>query len=141
MIIKRQMLPFARENEGSSLENLEKVVWDDLKMKPKLEAEKLVENWVAEDQDRRALIIRPTVIFGPRNKGNVYRLIRLINSGFYVPVGKGDNIKSIAYVENLVDATLFLMEKKFNGFEIYNYSDEPHISFRETVALIYRLLE
>jgi len=105
----------------------------------KFEAEKLVCNWVSERENRNALIIRPTVVFGPNNKGNMYRLIRQIDKRLYIPIGSGKNIKSVAYVENLVNATLFLMNKGFKGLEVYNYADEPHRTFREIVDLIYRL--
>lgn len=107
----------------------------------KLEAEKLISNWVSENSDRNALIIRPTVVFGPRNKGNIYRLIRQIDKWLYIPVGKGENIKSVAYVGNLVAATLFLINKGFRGIEFYNYADEPHMSFNEIVGLIYKFFE
>lgn len=103
----------------------------------KLEAERLVNKWVSESVDRNALIIRPTVVFGPKNKGNMYRLIRQIDRRLFVPIGRGENIKSVAYVENLVDATLFLMNKGFKNIDIYNYADEPHKSFKEIVDLIY----
>ena len=106
----------------------------------KLEAEKLVNQWVSEGEDRNALIIRPTVVFGPKNKGNMYRLIRQIDRRLFVPIGRGENIKSVAYVENLVDTTLFLINRGFKGMDIYNYADEPHRSFKEIVDLIYSYL-
>ncbi|MBI4855350.1 MAG: NAD(P)-dependent oxidoreductase [Acetobacterium woodii] len=106
----------------------------------KLEAERLVSMWVLESVDRSALIIRPTVVFGPRNRGNMYRLIRQIDKRLFIPIGDGKNIKSVAYVENLVKATSFLINKGFKGLEVYNYADEPHMSFKETVGFIYRFL-
>lgn len=106
----------------------------------KFEAEKLIYSWVLENHQRRALIIRPTAVFGPRNKGNMYRLIRQIEKRLFVPVGNGKNIKSVAYVENLVDATLFLINNGYKGIEVYNYADEPHMSFKEIVDLIYKYL-
>lgn len=105
----------------------------------KLEAEKLICKWSSEGVNRNALIIRPTLVFGPRNRGNMYRLIRQVDRGLYIPIGSGKNIKSVAYVENLIDATLFLMDKGFKGVEVYNYADEPHMSFKEIVNLIYKI--
>ena len=106
----------------------------------KLEAEKRILNWVSEKQGRSALIIRPTVVFGPGNKGNMYRLIRQIDKHLYFPIGKGDNIKSTVYIGNIIDATLFLINKGFNGVEVYNYADHPDMSFKEITNIIYRLL-
>jgi nucleoside-diphosphate-sugar epimerase len=70
----------------------------------------------------------------------MYRLTRQIDKRLFIPIGNGKNIKSVAYVENLVNATLFLMNKGFKDLEVYNYADEPHRSFREIVNLIYKFL-
>lgn len=102
----------------------------------KLAGEKVLERWVQEDSSRKVLIIRPTVTFGPNNLANMYNLIRQIDSGFYFHVGKADNIKSIAYVENLVNATLFLKERMRNGISVYNYADEPQLSAYEVGEII-----
>lgn len=107
----------------------------------KLAAERWVEKWAAEDERRTAIIIRPTIVFGPHNKGNIYRLIRQIYHRAYVPIGNGVNIKSIAYIDNVVAATLFLMNKGITGFEIFNYSDSPHMPYREIVDIIYSELK
>ena len=97
----------------------------------KLAGEKVLEIWAAKDPTRKVLIIRPTVTFGPNNLANMYSLIRQINSGFYFHIGKASNVKSIAYVENLVQATLFLKQRMKAGVSIYNYADEPQLSARE----------
>jgi nucleoside-diphosphate-sugar epimerase len=103
----------------------------------KLAAEKLVRQWAAKDSSRRAVVIRPTVVFGPGNRGNVYRLIRQIYYRGYVPVGAGGNVKSIAYIDNVVASTLFLMAKAPDGVSIFNCADEPHMAYREIVNIIY----
>jgi nucleoside-diphosphate-sugar epimerase len=104
--------------------------------KTKLRAEALVREWTAAGEGRNALIIRPTVVFGPGNRGNIYRMIKQVDSGLYFPVGQGDNVKSVAYVENLVEATIFLIRKGFQGVELYNYSDSPHMPFKAIEKLI-----
>ena len=88
--------------------------------------------WVARGDGRRALIIRPTAVCGPRNFANVFALMRQIHSGFYVPIGSGVNVKSLAYVENLVDATAYLWSREdAPAFDIYNYVDKPDLTSRE----------
>ena len=77
----------------------------------KLAGEKVLYEWAAEDSSRSVLIIRPAVVYGERNVANMFRLIEQIKAGRYFHIGEGRNVKSIAYVKNLVDATLFLMEK------------------------------
>ena len=102
----------------------------------KLAAEKVLAEWSSADTSRSTLVLRPTVVFGERDLTNMLRLIRQIDVGRYVDIGGGENIKSIAYVENLVRATLFLMERMRPGFEIYNYADEPHMTVAEIAETI-----
>lgn len=97
----------------------------------KLAGEKVLEKWAAEDPSRKVLIIRPTVVFGPNNMANMKNLIQQIDSGFYFHIGKADNVKSIAYVENLINATMFLMQRMRPGVSLYNYADEPQLTTRE----------
>ncbi len=104
--------------------------------KSKLAAENEILKWTEEDKSRCAIIIRPTVIFGPENYGNVYNLIDKIYKKRFIFVGDGTNIKSVAYVENLVDATVFLMEHLKPGVQVFNYSDEPQMTTAEIVKII-----
>ena len=102
----------------------------------KLAAEKVLKNWYNEDTSREIVVIRPAVVFGPLNRANIYKLIKQVCDGSFIWVGNGSNIKSIAYVENVVGATIFQLKKMQSGFEIFNYADTPHYTTRELVALI-----
>jgi len=99
-------------------------------------AEQILRNWSEQDISRKVLIIRPTVVYGVRNFANVYRLIQQIDSSFYVNIGKANNIKSIAFVDNLVQAMLYLMQDMKTGVSTYNYADEKQMSTREIGQII-----
>ncbi len=71
--------------------------------------EKVLEVWTSEQNDRKVLILRPNLVFGINNTANMYKLINQINMDIYFYVGKADNIKSTAYVENVVNATLWVI--------------------------------
>jgi len=107
----------------------------------KLAGEKVLQRWSAEDPSRKVLIIRPTLVFGPNNMANMRNLISQIDSGFYFHVGKSDNVKSIAYVENVVAATLFLKDRMKPGVNIYNYADEPQLTTRQISTVIAESLQ
>lgn len=109
--------------------------------KSKLLAEEKLRNWTAQDGRRSGIILRPTVIFGPRNLANMYRLISAIDRGRFLMIGDGSNIKSVGYVENLVSFTIYLLEKMQPGLKIFNYSDPPHMISRSLVAKIAQNLE
>jgi nucleoside-diphosphate-sugar epimerase len=102
----------------------------------KLAGEKVLADWANEKPERKVLIIRPTLVFGKNNMANMRNLIKQIDSGLYFHLGKAETIKSIAYVENLVKATLFLKERMKTGVSIYNYADEPQLSTREISNVI-----
>jgi nucleoside-diphosphate-sugar epimerase len=107
----------------------------------KLLAERVFQRWTQAGDSRRCLVVRPTVVFGPGNFANMYTLIRLVDSGLFLRVGPGDNVKSLAYVENLVDGVLYLWQKPAeNAFEIFNYVDKPDLDTRRLLGVIYHAL-
>jgi len=55
-------------------------------------------------------------------------------------VGPGGAVKSTCYIENLLAATLFLMDRMEQGVQTYIYSDEPALTIGALVTHIYRLL-
>jgi nucleoside-diphosphate-sugar epimerase len=106
----------------------------------KYEAEQVFKTWQAEAASERTLVvIRPTVVFGEQNRGNVYNLLRQIASGKFVMVGSGENRKSMAYVENLAALIEYAIDFK-PGVHIYNFIDKPDFSMNSLVANVNRIL-
>jgi nucleoside-diphosphate-sugar epimerase len=106
----------------------------------KWEAEQVYKQWQAEDpQNRTLVIIRPTVVFGERNRGNVFNLLRQIASGKFVMVGDGLNRKSMAYVENVAAFLEYSLDFK-PGVHTYNYIDKPDFTMNTLVAHVNKLL-
>ena len=104
--------------------------------KSKLEAERILKNWAEEAVHRNLTIIRPAVVIGPYNYASMFKLIKQIDKGLYAHIGKGNNIKSIAYVENVAEATKFILEHVNTNISIYNYSDEPPLTTRQITNII-----
>ena len=101
--------------------------------KSKYEAELIYKKWQEKDPYNRTLtVIRPTVVFGERNRGNVYNLLKQVHSKRFLKIGSGLNKKSIAYVENVSDFIIHSIEftAKYN---VYNYVDKPDITMNELV--------
>jgi nucleoside-diphosphate-sugar epimerase len=93
----------------------------------KLAGEAVVHAW-AKDTGSHATVFRPAVVFGPHHFANMYSLVRQIESGRYLPVGDGRNVKSLAYVHNLVDASLYLLSTApLAPVETFNYVDKPDL--------------
>lgn len=105
--------------------------------KSKWQAEKILQKWQSESpNDRTLTIIRPTVIFGERNRGNVYNLLKQISSGRFLMVGKGNNKKSMAYVGNVAAFLTFLVSNDTPTASIYNYIDKPDFTMNELVEQV-----
>jgi len=100
----------------------------------KMEAEAVYRAWQVEDPANRSLVIvRPTVIFGEQNRGNVYNLLRQIASGLFIMFGPGTNRKSMAYVQNVAEFLAF--STKFGpGAHVYNYVDQPDLDMNTLVT-------
>lgn len=106
----------------------------------KYEAEKVLSAWQEEKPEERTLvIIRPTVVFGEQNRGNVYNLLRQIASGKFIMIGDGENMKSMAYVENIAAFIEYSLNFK-PGKHIFNYIDKPDFSMNSLVEKVNCLL-
>lgn len=109
--------------------------------KSKWQAEQVLQTWYKSHPDWNINIIRPTVIFGERNRGNVYNLLKQIASGKFLMVGKGNNKKSMAYVGNIVAFTKFLIENQTTGYNVYNYIDKPDFDMNQLVGHVSKVLD
>jgi GlcNAc-P-P-Und epimerase len=97
-------------------------------------AEQVYKEWQADDPGNRTLVIvRPTVIFGEGNRGNVYNLLKQIASGRFLMVGSGKNRKSMAYVENVAAFLEYSLSFK-PGSHIYNYIDKPDLDMNTLIS-------
>ena len=103
-------------------------------------AEQVYKSWQLEDPESRTLVIvRPTVVFGEGNRGNVYNLLRQIASHRFLMFGNGKNKKSMAYVENL--AAFIEHSLSFQrGLHIYNYIDKPDFDMNSLIRSVRKTL-
>jgi len=106
----------------------------------KVQAEAVFQRWREDAPDVRSLVIvRPVVVFGEGNRGNVFNLIEQIRRKRFVMVGRGHNRKSMAYVDNVVDF-ICTQPSESSGIRIFNYADKPDQRVRDLVRTIYSLL-
>ena len=105
----------------------------------KLAAEGVYRAWQAAGEGRRLLVIRPAVVFGPRNYANVYRMIHQVARRRFFPVGPGANRKSMIYVANIVAAILHLWtQPPLREDEVYNCVDQPDLTSAQILTEVYR---
>ena len=104
--------------------------------KSKLEAEKVLRQWAHDHPAVSLGIVRPTVVFGEGNRGNVYNLVKQISSGKFVMVGEGSNRKSMAYVGNVVSFLCFIGTMPRPGVTVCNYADKPDFTMNDLVGTV-----
>mgnify|MGYP001404560944 CR=1 FL=1 len=100
----------------------------------KFAAEEKLRQWQTQGGNS-LIIVRPTVIFGEGNRGNVFNLLNQIASGKFVMVGKGENKKSMAYIGNVV-AFLETCIAAEQTYGVYNYVDTPDLTMNELVSQV-----
>lgn len=91
--------------------------------------------WAEADPSRKLVIVRPSVVFGPGNRGNVYNLLKQIAGGRFIMIGAGENRKSMAFVDNVAAFLAFTLGPQA-GISVYNYADKPDFDMNALVTLI-----
>ncbi|MEQ9359152.1 NAD-dependent epimerase/dehydratase family protein [Coleofasciculus chthonoplastes] len=106
----------------------------------KLQAEQaLIE--LASQSSMTWTILRPTLVYGSGNPGNMERLIKLINRGLPLPFGLVNNRRSLLYVGNLVDAIATCLTHPNAKNQTFLVSDGQDLSTPELIHKIAYHLE
>jgi nucleoside-diphosphate-sugar epimerase len=104
----------------------------------KLLAENIHRSWFEEDDSRRLIIVRPAVIFGPREGGNFTRLAKLLSKGFFVYPGRKDTIKACFYVGDLIEAMLFA-QSQADRYILFNACYPDRYTIKQIVNAMRRV--
>jgi len=85
---------------------------------------------------KRVYILRPCMIHGPGNKGNLNLLYNLVSRGIPYPLGAFDNQRSFLSIENLCFVIYELLQQKDIPSGIYQVADDLSLSTNEVIELI-----
>lgn len=99
----------------------------------KLVAEKIHEKWQAADKENRELtIVRPGIVYGKGEHGNMTRLYSGQKKHYFFYAGRRDTIKACIYVKELVQFFKYRMiDNSFKGTEIFNCTYEPAYTIQQ----------
>ncbi len=103
--------------------------------KSKLLAEKYILSQPIPE-GKRVYILRPCMIHGPGNKGNLNLLYRLVSKGLPWPLGLFENSRSYLSIENLCFIIKELIEREDIPSGIYNVADDLPLSTNEIIEMI-----
>ena len=103
--------------------------------KSKLLAEKYILSKKIPNE-KRVYILRPCMIHGPGNKGNLNLLYKIVSKCFPWPLGAFDNYRSFCSIDNLS----FIINELIDNIQIpsgiYNIADDDPLSTNDIIKLI-----
>lgn len=98
----------------------------------KLVAEKIHMIWQAKDPWRELTIVRPGIVYGKGEHGNMTRLYKAQKGRYFFYAGRKDTIKACIYVKELCEFFKYRMiDHDFAGVEIYNCTFEPAFNIQQ----------
>lgn len=92
-------------------------------------------------QDKRVYILRPCMIHGPGNKGNLNLLYKLVAKGFPWPLGSFDNKRSFLSIDNLCFVIGELLKRDDIPSGVYQVADDQPVSTNELIKILGESLE
>lgn len=103
----------------------------------KIKAEEYILNNIVDGKD--FYILRPCMIHGPGNKGNLNLLYGVVSKGIPWPLGAFDNLRTLTSIENVCFTVEGLLTKSVES-GIYNMGDDEPMSTNELIATICSML-
>ena len=106
----------------------------------KIRAEEYILNKLSaiSDQlsDKRVFILRPCMIHGPGNKGNLNLLYSVVSKGIPWPLGAYENLRSFCSIDNISYVVEQLIVKESIASGIYHVGDDEPLSTNDLIKLI-----
>ena len=87
-------------------------------------------------EGKRVYILRPCMIYGPGNKGNLNLLYKLVSKGIPWPLGAFNNKRSFCSIDNLMFIIRELIEREDIPSGIYNVADDISLSTNEVISIL-----
>lgn len=87
-------------------------------------------------EDKRVYILRPCMIHGPGNKGNLNLLYQLVSKGLPWPLGDFKNERSFLSIGNLCFVIKELIENTAISSGVYQVSDDMPLSTNELIYFL-----
>ena len=101
----------------------------------KWEAEQVLRQSAA-DTGLEVVIIRPPLVYGPGVRANFLQLISMVNRGIPLPLAGINNLRSLIYVGNLVDAIVACVSRTEAAGQTYLVSDGVDVSTPELIRRV-----
>jgi nucleoside-diphosphate-sugar epimerase len=85
---------------------------------------------------KRVYILRPCMIHGPGNKGNLNLLYKLVSKGIPWPLGAFENKRSFCTIDNLMFIIKELIERDDILSGVYHVADDEAVSTNDLISIL-----
>jgi len=85
---------------------------------------------------KRVYLLRPCMIHGPRNKGNLNLLYKLVSKGIPWPLGAFENKRSYCSIDNMMFIFEELIMRNDIPSGIYNVADDEPLSTNQVISIL-----
>jgi nucleoside-diphosphate-sugar epimerase len=99
----------------------------------------LAEQYIFSEEiprEKKVYVLRPCMIHGPGNKGNLNLLFNFVSKGIPWPLGAFNNQRSFCSIDNFMFILKELIEREDIPSGIYNVADDEPVSTNELIELI-----
>lgn len=103
----------------------------------KLAAEQLVLDY-GKRAGLHVTCLRLPLVYGPGNKGNLFRMVAAIDRGLFPPLPEVDNRRSMVHVTNVVEAAVLAATQAAANGQCYIVTDDKPYSTRRLYEMICR---
>lgn len=123
-------------------DEVDEVLVEDMEYDPKTHygiAKQMAENYIMSQKlpnGKRVYILRPCMIHGPGNKGNLNLLYQVVAKGIPWPLGAFDNKRSFLSIENLCFVIIELLKNENIPSGIYHLADDEALSTNELIKIL-----
>lgn len=104
--------------------------------KSKLDAERFLQNYLGCSSSLEWVILRPTLIYGPRCPGNMSKLIKLIKMMPLIPLGAVNARKSFVSIDNYIDILIIAATSPTLACQSFVISDGEDFTVAEMASCI-----
>jgi nucleoside-diphosphate-sugar epimerase len=126
----------------AAVDQLDEILTEDYESKPtthygksKLLAEEYILN-NSNTKGKKVYILRPCMIHGPGNKGNLNSLYKIVSKGFPWPLGAFENKRSFCSIDNLMFIIKELIEREDIPSGVYNIADDEALSTNDVISIL-----
>jgi nucleoside-diphosphate-sugar epimerase len=126
----------------AAADDVKGILTEETKVKPKTHyglSKRQAEEYINSKklpEGKRVYILRPCMIYGSGNRGNLNLLYNLVSKGIPWPLGSFENQRSFCSIENVCFVINEIIENEGIPSGIYNLADNESISTNKLISLI-----